>query len=171
LAVLYTLIAHFTHVSILTDLFHHFLYSSSKIQLSIVERGKLVKWVTWTLMMLLLTSCYAGMPQSPSSQNEKDQWITTESGVAKLEGGYLVFAGPNLSNQVGQGKVYTYFAPHKWVALLWEGHIDGKNTWKVPEELKADKPDWATNTEWTVDFWWPAARGEIPPGTKPGTSR
>lgn len=123
------------------------------------------------------------MPTEPArtvTAGQGDVWMT---GKMERRDDRVVFIGPDLSNMVGRGEVYTYFCKGFtedektgekktcWVALTWEGYLDGANTWTIPKELKAERPTWETNQTWSVDFKWPAEKGKYPDDSAhPGTS-
>jgi hypothetical protein len=129
----------------------------------------MAKWIVALFLAGVMSGCSQFASQTTPTPSEEGEWLT-----ARLvrEGDLLIFRGPNLSNQVGQGKLYTYYDRGVWVALLFEGYdrTTGENTWRITPELKAEKPDWETNENWSVDFWWPASRGAFPEGALPGTS-
>ncbi len=80
----------------------------------------------------------------------KERWLTAP---LQREGSVLILAGPDLSDQVASNQVYTYYERGTWVALKWQGYQDGENRWKIPPELKVEKPNWEDNTSWSIDFW------------------
>jgi hypothetical protein len=124
----------------------------------------MAKWIVFCF--LVLVGCQAAQTQ-PIPTEADGQWLTTP---LEPKGELLVFAGPDLSNQVGQGKVFTYYSRGSWVALLWQGYINDENVWSITSELKTERPDWETNQNWSLDFWWPISRGDPPAGSAPGTS-
>jgi hypothetical protein len=117
------------------------------------------KWILVCLLVLV------GCQVAPTE--EGGQWLTTP---LQRDGDEVVFIGPDLSNQVGQSKVYTYYSRGVWVALLWEGYQDDRNVWRLTDELKRERPDWETNQAWSLDFWWPDSWGALPARAVPGTS-
>ena len=124
--------------------------------------------VLMSLGCSLLGRSSATPTPSPSTPTvEPGEWLTAP---LTRDGDLLIYKGANLSNQVGAVKAHTYYSRGERVALTWEGYIEGASTWSITPEVKAEKPGWETNESWSVDFWWPAARGPYPEGSKPGTS-
>jgi hypothetical protein len=115
------------------------------------------------------------LPAETITPGPQDVWMT---GKMERRDDSVVFIGPDLSNMVGRGEVYTYFCTGFtddgttcWVALTWEGYKEGANTWTIPDKLKAERPTWETNQTWSVDFLWPAEKGPYPDeSAHPGTS-
>ena len=128
------------------------------------------------VLVLVLTACAgqpAQQPTIPPLQSTQQPaandgtWFTAK---LQLSGDLLTYSGPDLSTVVGRSQAYTYYSRGVWVALDWLGYKEGKNTWQMTAKLKQEKPNWASNQDWSVDFLWPSNLGSFPVGATQGTS-
>lgn len=129
------------------------------------------KWVKAVVYAFVLVGLVLGLSVAPGVSDTAlaaGKWCSSKPSRVFQKGWQkfptdpnlvMILGGRNLTAQIREGKVYTYFN-NEWIGLSWHGYMNDEygsyNQWGVSTKMPGKYPrSWNNVNNWRIDFWSP----------------